>query len=361
MSEQVVYPPPPSQAPTFPPPPNGAAYQPPSQTPPNIPPPNFSFPPPPQQPISSHEDKADVSPISSPQGPPTPPINEKAVYAAENAGSFSANSTMFSPSEAQQAPTPGPGLTRAHTDATLASRIAPKHFVGATSTYADDVGTFNGGSYRVSHRDTNTLLTIQLAVGCPIQARPGIMIAMSPSMSLRGSLSFGWMKALAGGQLARSTYTGPGELLLAPSILGDVTIIRLDGHTEWTVGKDAFLACTVGVNINFKTQGLMKGVFSGEGFIVFKFTGSGLVWMQSFGAIVKKELADDETYYVNNGHLVAWNCRYKIERVASGGIISNWSAGEGLACRFTGPGTVYMQTRNVSSFVAHLGNSIAKS
>jgi hypothetical protein len=45
-------------------------------------------------------------------------------------------------------------------------------FVGA-SAVVDDVGTFNGGSYRISHRDCNTVLTIQLAIGCPVQARPG--------------------------------------------------------------------------------------------------------------------------------------------------------------------------------------------
>jgi hypothetical protein len=46
-------------------------------------------------------------------------------------------------------------------------------FVGVVSTDADDVGTFNGGSYRVSHRDTNSILTIQLAMGCPVMAKPG--------------------------------------------------------------------------------------------------------------------------------------------------------------------------------------------
>lgn len=46
-------------------------------------------------------------------------------------------------------------------------------FTGVTSTNADDVGTFNGGSYRISHRDSNSLLTIQLAMGCPIVAKPG--------------------------------------------------------------------------------------------------------------------------------------------------------------------------------------------
>ena len=47
------------------------------------------------------------------------------------------------------------------------------HFVGASATQ-DDVGTFNGGSYRISHRDTNSILTLQLAMGCPLTAKPGM-------------------------------------------------------------------------------------------------------------------------------------------------------------------------------------------
>lgn len=50
---------------------------------------------------------------------------------------------------------------------------AAGHFVGAGAT-TDDVGTFNGGSYRISHRDTNTIVTIQLAVNCPLIAKPGM-------------------------------------------------------------------------------------------------------------------------------------------------------------------------------------------
>lgn len=41
------------------------------------------------------------------------------------------------------------------------------------ATMQDDVGTFNGGSYRISHRDSNTVLTLQLAMGCPLTAKPG--------------------------------------------------------------------------------------------------------------------------------------------------------------------------------------------
>lgn len=50
------------------------------------------------------------------------------------------------------------------------------HFVGA-SAIVDDVGTFNGGSYRISHRDCNTVLTVQLAIGCPLDARAGTLDA----------------------------------------------------------------------------------------------------------------------------------------------------------------------------------------
>ncbi len=43
---------------------------------------------------------------------------------------------------------------------------------------------------------------------------------------------------------------------------------------------------------------------------------------------------------------MAWNTKYVLERVASGGIVSGLASGEGLVCKFTGPGTVFLQTRN---------------
>jgi hypothetical protein len=52
---------------------------------------------------------------------------------------------------------------------------AAGQFKGAQLTVADDVGTFNGGSYRISHRSTNTIITFQLAMGAPLEARPGMV------------------------------------------------------------------------------------------------------------------------------------------------------------------------------------------
>ena len=164
-------------------------------------------------------------------------------------------------------------------------------FVGAQGSTQDDVGTFNGGSYRISHRDTNSVLTIQLAMGCPITAKPGVMIAMSPSIMLKGNVKFSVKKLLIGGEMAHSTFTGPGELLLAPATLGDISILRLKGDENWSVGRDAFLACTQGVVKEYKSQGISKGMFSGEGLFVYKISGIGILWMSTFGAVLKKDVS----------------------------------------------------------------------
>lgn len=54
---------------------------------------------------------------------------------------------------------------------------------------------------------------------------------------------------------------------------------------------------------------------------------------------------------MDNGHLVAWNCDYKIEK-AGGGAMTSMKTGEGLVCRFMGPGTVFVQTRNQEEFAS---------
>lgn len=190
----------------------------------------------------------------------------------------------------QQQPQHAPVIDPTGTAAGIMGAPSPGQFTGATGV-VDDVGTFNGGSYRISHRDCNTVLTIQLAIGCPVDAKAGSMIAMSPSIVLKGSYKFSMKKLVAGGEMASSTYTGPGELLLAPPMLGDITSLRLTGHEAWSVSHDGYLASTQNVVKDYKRQGLGKAMFSGEGLWVYKITGTGLVWLTSFGAIIRKDVS----------------------------------------------------------------------
>ena len=117
------------------------------------------------------------------------------------------------------------------------------------------------------------------------------MIAMSPSVILKGGVKFSMKKLIAGGEISTSTFTGPGELLLAPPFIGDMSTIRLTGQETWIVGKDSFIACTQGVVKDYKNQGFSKAMFSGEGLFVMKITGTGILWLASFGAIVRKDVS----------------------------------------------------------------------
>ncbi|KJZ76370.1 hypothetical protein HIM_04099 [Hirsutella minnesotensis 3608] len=226
---------------------------------------------------------------------------------------------------------------------------------GQAMTFGNsDVGSFHGGSYRISHGDSNTILTVKLAAGCPLEAESGTMIAMSPTVDLQGNFHFSLKKMFSGGEMRASTFTGPGEVLLAPGTPGDITTIPLTANESWTVAKDAFLASTHGIVKDYKRQSMSKAMFSGEGLFLYKITGTGLIWVTSYGAIIKKTLMPGEEYIVDNGHLVAWSTKYVLERAGSGGLRSNWASGEGFVCRFTGPGTILFQTRNPAAFVQYL-------
>ena len=113
---------------------------------------------------------------------------------------------------------------------------------------------------------------------------------MSPTITLKGAIKFSMKKLIAQGEMATSTYTGPGEILFAPSYLGDITTIRLTGKESWNVGKDAFLAATQGVIKEYKNQSFSKAMFSGEGLFVYKMSGTGILWIGSLGAIIRKDV-----------------------------------------------------------------------
>ncbi|CDO72493.1 hypothetical protein BN946_scf184980.g34 [Trametes cinnabarina] len=219
-------------------------------------------------------------------------------------------------------------------------------------------GQFEGAQFRIDHRDSNTMLYLRLQPGYEVKAKPGSMVAMDASVSIRGKFKFSMKKMFTGGDMSESTFTGPGEVLIAPEIWGDVVPIHLDGQTQWRVGRDAFLACTMGVSRQTKSQGLGKALFSGEGLFVYNVMGAGILWVTSLGAIFSRTLQPGEQWIVDNGHLVAWTAEYKVERINAGGFLSGAHTDEGLVCRFTGPGIVYIQTRNPETLGAWIRRQV---
>jgi len=76
--------------------------------------------------------------------------------------------------------------------------------------------------------------------------------------------------------------------------------------------------------------------------------GQGDLFINSFGAIDLHSLGAGETFIVDNFHLVAFSdsCQYKVTKFGS--LKSTLLGGEGLVTNITGPGDVYLQTKNLS-------------
>jgi len=212
--------------------------------------------------------------------------------------------------------------------------------------------------YKILYQGAFPLVQINLEPGETIKAESDAMVAMSTAIDVEGKMDGGLLggltRMIAGESFFFQTLTarrGAGEVLLAPSIPGDVVDVELDGSYGLNVQKDGFLAGSAALQVSTKMQNLSQGLFSGEGFFVVKVSGKGIVFINSYGGIHIINLEPGQEYVVDNSHLVAWPdyMHYTIEK-ASSGWISTFTSGEVAVCRFRGPGPVIIQTRNPRGF-----------
>lgn len=213
-------------------------------------------------------------------------------------------------------------------------------------------------NYKILYGEAFPILQVNLQRGERMKAEFDAMVSMSPNFDIDGNIEGGVLaglgRMLAGEKFFFQTITaarGSGEVLFAPSTLGGIIDIDLDGSYNLLVQKDGFLAGTEGINVNTKMQNLMQGLFSGEGFFIVKVSGSGTAFLNSYGAIHAINLAAGEEVVIDNNHLVAWPdyMEYHITKAAKGWL-STFTSGEAVVCRFKGPGTVLIQTRNPKGF-----------
>lgn len=201
-------------------------------------------------------------------------------------------------------------------------------------------------------------LRLDLEPGEQVRGEAGSMVSMHPNITLEAKTSgrglLGSIKAAVGGEsLFATLYTaehGPGEVILAPAAPGDIVHVKLDRET-WFAQRGAYLAGAP--DLTLSTQGSIKAFISGEGLFLSTMTGSGDLFLTSFGAVYYRDLRIGERYIVDTGHVVAFpsTMTYAVRKAAKG-IFSSIASGEGLVCEFMGPGRLYMQSRNIRALAS---------
>ncbi|EPG68078.1 TIGR00266 family protein [Leptospira wolffii] len=203
------------------------------------------------------------------------------------------------------------------------------------------------------YKPSYSVAKVNLSQGESIQAESGALMSMSPNISIethkaqKGGLLKSLKAAFLGGEsFWMNTFTADqaGEVLLAPTLPGDLEKLELNGTVF--VQSSSYLASEPKIDIDTKFQGL-KGFFSGESLFFLKLSGSGTVLISSYGGIETLDVEDE--FIVDTGHIVAFQEGLNYEITKFGGWKSFFLGGEGFVAKFKGKGKLWIQSRNVPS------------
>lgn len=221
--------------------------------------------------------------------------------------------------------------------------------------------------YEIIHQPSFSTLVVKLTAGESFKAEAGAMVSMTSNINLEAKSSgkgfFGSIKAAVGGEsFFASLFTctqGEGEVILAPSAIGDIMHTKLNGTTLFASGG-AYLAGDKDFDIS--TKGSFKALLAGEGLFLQKITGTGDLFLSSYGSIIEKEVTPGNNIIIDTEHILAFeeSLQFTIKKVAKG-IFSTLASGEGLVAEFSGSGKVWLHTRNLSAFAGFIGKYIVKS
>ncbi len=207
------------------------------------------------------------------------------------------------------------------------------------------------------HGDNLQVARLKLKPGQEVYAEAGKMLYKTPNVQWEtkmqgnslGQKLWGALKRKMMGESLFMTHfiaTSPGEVGFAGDYPGRIQAFELAPGKSWMVQRDSFLAAqhTVQLNIAFVKK-LGAGFLGGEGFILEKLTGPGVVFIHAGGDHIEFDLGVGEMLQVDTGCIVGFEetVAYDIQFV--GGIKKAIFGGEGLfLATLTGPGKLIIQS-----------------
>ncbi|GAA0117598.1 TIGR00266 family protein [Clostridium senegalense] len=177
--------------------------------------------------------------------------------------------------------------------------------------------------------------------------------------NMKGGLFGGIGRALSGDSLFLNTFTctnGQGTIAFPCSVPGKLLVKNLYQGQTLICQKGAFLAAETSVEfkIHLKKR-ISSGLFGGEGFILQRMTGPGIVFLEFDGHVEEMDLSPGETIKVDTGHVAAFESTVNFDIEMVKGVKNMLFGGEGLfLTTLTGPGRVYLQTMPISNLASRI-------
>ncbi|MBZ0305569.1 MAG: TIGR00266 family protein [Anaerolineae bacterium] len=215
--------------------------------------------------------------------------------------------------------------------------------------------------------DVMPVLQIRLRKGDAIYTESGGMAWMTEGIAMktsgRGGLGKMIGRALSGESLFLTTYTAETDnvaIAFTTEAMGKIMPLTLAAGHTMILQKDAFMCAedSVEMAMHFRKK-LGAGLFGGEGFILQKVTGPGVVFAEIIGEVVEYDLKPGQHLKVDPGHLAMYEptINYDIQMVK--GVKNMLFGGEGLfLATLTGPGKVWLQTMPMSNLASRIAQAL---
>lgn len=196
------------------------------------------------------------------------------------------------------------------------------------------------------------VVVVTLDKGETIHSERGAMSWMSDGLEMKtnagGGIGKAFSRMFSGESIFQNTYTASKDgdfIAFASSFPGEILAFDVSEGTI-IAQKTAFLAREESVNMSIYFQKKFgSGFFGGEGFIMQKFEGKGMVFLEIDGSIKEYDLAPGESMILDTGYLAAMTETVKMDIVTVKGVSNVLFGGEGLFnTKVTGPGHVWVQT-----------------
>ncbi len=213
-------------------------------------------------------------------------------------------------------------------------------------------------------------VAVDLNPGQTIFSDAGAMSWMTATANMNtttgGGLGGMFKRAISGASAFIIDFTttgGPGQIAFSTDFPGKVLAFELDAGQSIIMHKHAFICAEKSVTLDiFFTKKLGAGLFGGEGFVLQKLTGPGMVFAELDGDAVEYHLQPGQLMKVEPGHVAMFESSVTFDITMIKGVTNILFGGEGLfLASMTGPGRIWLHSMTVSKMAHRVGEYLPKS
>ena len=215
--------------------------------------------------------------------------------------------------------------------------------------------------------DNMPIVVCALEDGESVVCEAGAMSWMSPNMQMetkaKGGIGGFFGRALSGESGFQNVYTargGGGLIAFTSSYVGNILAVEITPDKPVIIQKRAFLAGTPDVNMEvFFQKKIGTALFGGEGFIMQKLSGSGIVFLELDGSVINYDLKAGEQMLISTGHLAMMDATVSMDVQQIKGTKNILFGGESFFNTVvTGPGVVTVQSMPLSNLLGEIASKL---